>query len=328
MFRLQSVKLRKLVQLTIITTFLFAGLLLALSAAPTVAAPPGQTVPIPTPTLALPQPEATATPAGNNESGGDADTPIEPEDEEGALPPAGGGIPMAEGDVAFPARTGADPVPVYAGPGTRYEQLGTLPPATEVEVLGRDTGLAWFVVCCLPDGQAGWVHAHDLLGLTVGNQIRLPITSDWRAEPRALAEPAQDGAATTLQLSAAYTPTMARPGDEALLQIVVKNPETQPVSNVRVRSTLPAALEYVDGQTTSGKITPPDAAALEPSFEVEWARLAAETAYTTTITVTVTGEASDKSVIEQIIAAQTADTTPVTARAVVALPPSALPDFR
>jgi len=62
---------------------------------------------------------------------------------------------------------------VRAGPGTGYPVLAILPAGSRLTPVGRDAAGLWLQVCCVVEGQPGWVFA-ELVDLTVALQS-LPV---------------------------------------------------------------------------------------------------------------------------------------------------------
>jgi hypothetical protein len=62
---------------------------------------------------------------------------------------------------------------VRAGPGTGYPVLATLPAGSRLTPVGRDAEGRWVQVCCVAEGQPGWVLA-ELVDLAVDLQ-GLPV---------------------------------------------------------------------------------------------------------------------------------------------------------
>ena len=194
---------RQAIAFTIVGVVTMALLAWVFAPAPTQAAPPGQTVPIPTATPSIDVPEATPTPDAGDDGDDDGDEgAVDPEFDDAPTDDAAvgsgpvGEVPLPDDAVVVFAQVGVGEASVYAGPGTSFALLGVLPPETPVELIGRNAGLAWYVICCLPDGQAGWVAAADLVDPPLADAIALPVLSDWRAEELVAATPTPaDGAA-------------------------------------------------------------------------------------------------------------------------------------
>jgi len=111
---------------------------------------PTPSVPSPTRT-ARPAPPATATPS-----------------------PTVTATPTATPGVAVVRPGPAQGLNVRAGPGTDTPVLATLPAGSRLTPVGRDAEGRWVQVCCLAEGQPGWVLAElvDLAGDLAGLPVR------------------------------------------------------------------------------------------------------------------------------------------------------------
>ncbi len=69
---------------------------------------------------------------------------------------------------------------IRAGPGPGYAVVGGFTAGRTILVLGRDTSHDWLLVCCMANGQPGWVAASyvavaaplDALPIVPEEQIR------------------------------------------------------------------------------------------------------------------------------------------------------------
>ncbi len=115
------------------------------------AQPPGGTPSVPSPTGTVrPAPSATATPS-----------------------PTVTATPTATPGVVVVRPGPAQGLNVRAGPGTDTPVLATLPAGSRLTPVGRDAEGRWVQVCCLAEGQPGWVLA-ELVDLA-GDLASLPV---------------------------------------------------------------------------------------------------------------------------------------------------------
>lgn len=82
--------------------------------------------------------------------------------------------PTATPGVAVVRPGPAQGLNVRAGPGTDTPVLATLPAGSRLTPIARDAGGRWVQVCCLAEGQPGWVLAElvDLAGDLAGLPVR------------------------------------------------------------------------------------------------------------------------------------------------------------
>ena len=328
---------RQAIAVTIVGVVTMALLAWVFAPAPTQAAPPGQTVPIPTATPSIDVPEATPTPDAGDDGDDDGDGDegaVDPEFDDAPTDDAAvgsgqvGEVPLPDDAVSVAAQVGAGEAGVYAGPGTSFALLGVLPPETPVELLGRNAGLAWYVICCLPDGQAGWVAAADLVDAPLADVIALPVLSDWRAEELVAATPTPADGAAELGVTVSYTPQFVRPGDIVTLQFELENLSLEAATDVSLRGDLGDALTFVSGQAQDGAFLAPATGASPAVITAEWPTLSPGMVQIVTVDVRLPDELAPGAVISQLVAVDTANAAAKTAQALIGLPPADMPSFR
>ncbi len=292
-------------------------------------------MPIPTATPSIDVPEATPTPdQGDNGDDDGEEGAVDPELDDAPTDDAAvgsspaGDIPLPDDAVVVFAQVGVGEASVYAGPGTSFALLGVLPPETPVELIGRNAGLAWYVVCCLPDGQAGWVAAADLVDAPLADVIALPVLSDWRAEELVAATPTPAADAAELNVLVSYTPQFVRPGDIVTLQFELENLSLEAATDVRLRGDLGDALAFVSGQAQDGAFFAPTAGASPAVITAEWPTLSPGTLQIVTVDVRLPDELAPGAVISQLVAIDATNAAAKTAQALIGLPPADIPSFR
>ncbi len=318
------------IALTFFCVVMMALVTWAWAPASTQAAPPNQTVPIPTSTPEIDAPEATSTPTPDD---GDDDFVDDGTDDEFTdEAPLGGGsgaeLALPADAVAVVSEVGATEASVYAGPGTNFTLLGTLPAETPVELIGRNAGMAWYVVCCLPDGRAGWVAAAQLADAPLAEVISLPVLSDWRglepltASPTPLAEEAE------LNVLVSHSPRILRAGDAVTLQFEVENLSAETAVDVRLRAELDSALSFLAGQATGGEFVEPATQDASAIVVAEWPAIMPGTIRIATVTVRLDEDLPPGAVVEQLVAVDAANASAQTVQSLIGLPPAMMPNFR
>ena len=337
---------------------LFVGLLvLASLATPANAAPPNQTVPDPTATPELVVP--TATPVrnngnGDNDTSGDTsgDDGLAPIDEENdpltdALPVGGavGGVDPLTGlgdDAAaelvpiFMATIKTNNTSVYAGPGTAFPVIGTVDKDQEFAVIGRNTGLTWYVLCCPAEGeQLGWVSARSLKrAFDLVSAVELPVVTDLADLDMATIKATMDAAAEAnaekapaLTLTVVQSPQFVRQGGTVLLRFTATNQGPSAVDDVTFRFELPAQLLHLDSASKTGEVevTEEQGATV---VAVQWPTLAPATSGDADIELKIAQDVDFGAVIEGLAVLNAPAEESVTTGIFVGMPPSLTPDFR
>ena len=63
-------------------------------------------------------------------------------------------------------------VAVFVGPGTSYEELGTLPQGRIMQLIGKSEDSTWWAVKLTDEGQIGWVESEMV---EINNEARVPV---------------------------------------------------------------------------------------------------------------------------------------------------------
>jgi uncharacterized protein YraI len=92
-------------------------------------------------------------------------------------------------------------VELYSGPGSQYSQVGVLPAGEQLEIVGRNSDSAWWLVA-RPNGLFAWVSSGAVTSSNVNNTIPVVTIPDQLVQP-ASSGPFVD---TTTSITATATP--------------------------------------------------------------------------------------------------------------------------
>lgn len=334
---------------------LFAGLWGLALAHPTVAAPPNQTIVLPTPTPQVAVP--TATPVANDDDDDSddddrddgeeerqdetdpfADEPasdefaVDEEFQDGELP--GGGLADSESlDLeAFFAVIKDERVSLYGEPSTSATVVGTALQGEQYQVVGRNRGVTWYVLCCTENGP-GWVSTRSIVReFDLVDAVNLPVIDDlsgleFDVAPAVL-EDRPLGEIPVVELLA-FTVTADQEeltvGSPVQLTYRVGNIGRHDLTNIVVRNLLPAGLEIEDVFLENGAFT---IDADTQTIQMTWSSLVPGQVETATVDARVTPDAARSTVLEYLATLTTDEEVTTSAGVLLGLPPSAIPDFR
>ena len=349
---------------------LFAGLWGLALAHPAAASPPNQTIVLPTPTPEVAVPTATPVPDtdddtdedndqnndgssdGNNDEGSDVDDlpAIDPDEaapieDEAALPFSGGdgagGLPggLVDPDAVpidladFFITIKDERVSLYAEPSTGASVIGTATQGEQYQVVGRNRGVTWYVVCCTDDGVPGWISTRSIVReFDLVDAVNLPViedlsTLDLGFDPALLDDRplGEIPVAELLAFTVTADPQVLDVGSRVRLTYRVGNIGRHELTDVVVRNLLPDGLEvdqvlmddgdYVVDETTQ-------------TMRLNWPTLLPGQVQTATVEARATPSATRSTVIEYLATLTTDEDVTTSAGVLLGFPPSAIPDFR
>ncbi len=220
---------------------------------------------------------------------------------------------------------------VYAGPSAGSTVIGAVFKGERYQIVGRNRGLTWYVLCCLADGNPGWISARvvvrefDLVGA-----VNLPVSEDLSGVTVERAGPRDDSldvkpADSVVAFTMSANPAILIAGDIVVLTFRVGNVGASDLTNVAVRTVLPDALKFATLELTGGAFSTENDAGTT-AVSLTWPAIAAGDVETAELTARVI--APGGTVIENL-ASLTADGNVMTnAGVLLGMPPSGLPDFR
>ena len=201
----------------------------------------------------------------------------------------------------------------------------------EVTILGRNQNGDWWYVCCGARTQlAGWV-SKQFVSATLNSAeamtvIPLAAGAEQTASATAPTGTLDDG---SLLLEMRPLPSFAWQGQTIAIQFVVRNRSQEALSDVQLRSDLPAELAVVTAETGSqGEVTYTGARENGPIFTIDWPALQANGQVTATVTVKVATDVADGALIDSLAVVKTTQGAEALAGITLAMPPVVLPQFR
>ena len=231
-----------------------------------------------------------------------------------------------------------------SGPGTDFDVIGIIHQGAVVEVSARNTDGAWWLVCCASDSAArGWTSAQYLLArfdveealplLPVINsvdELEVPSAKSETDSTNAGGEPSAQTGTTgnvKLELQVKQDPLIARQGQFIDLVFTVSNPTQQTARNVQLRNELPASLTFVDyAASVDGTLVQETGSTTV--FNVLWEELAPEQKVSASVTVEISSNLPNGSVVDNIAVALADNADTISGGVSIGLPPSLLPDFK
>lgn len=238
------------------------------------------------------------------------------------------------------------------GPSTENAIIDTLFRNDRVQILARSTDGVWWLVCCGADTKRqGWVTARFVqanFDVAQAN-VRLPIAGGSSAAPAAIVTknaltagaritttlPLTTNAQITpglnskLQFQIHPNPPFVWQGQIVNLQFSVTNLGSTTATNVRLRDDLPTTLQYtqaVVGQ--NGRIQQSNKAQGGSIVRLDWPQLAAGATLTATITLRVTPDLPDGSLIDNLAVVAADNISDIPAGITLAMPPTLMPVFK
>ena len=239
------------------------------------------------------------------------------------------------------------------GPSTGNAIIDTLFRNDRVQILARSTDSVWWLVCCGADTKRqGWVTARFVqpnFDVAQAN-ARLPIAGGSSAAPAAMNALATSTRLTTtlpvttsatitpglnsnssalLQFQIHPNPPFVWQGQIVNLQFSVTNLGSTTATNVRLRDDLPTTLHYtqaVVGQ--NGRIQQSSKAQGGSIVRLDWPQLAAGATLTATITLRITPDLPDGSLIDNLAVVAADNVSDIPAGITLAMPPTLMPAFK
>lgn len=337
---------------------LFVGLCGLALAHPTAAAPPNQTIVLPTPTPEVAVPTPTPVPdadadADNDDEREEADgeTAAEPDDDaptdiDGSLASEDDGD-LQDGTRAGGSLSAADPgeavdffavikderVSLYAEPSTSARVVGTALQGEQYQVVGRNRGVTWYVICCTDEGAPGWISTRSIVReFDLVDAVDLPVIEDLAGLDLEFDPVVVDdrplGEIPVVELLA-FTVAADRQeltvGSRVRFAYRIGNIGRHELTNVVVRNLVPAGLAVDEVLIENGTYTIDQSA---DTISLVWSTLSPGQVETATVDARVTPAAARRSVIEYLATLTTDEEVTTSAGALLGLPPSAIPDFR
>jgi uncharacterized repeat protein (TIGR01451 family) len=318
-----------------------------------VARPLNQTVPRPTPTSEG-DPVATATPSPDDDGDGSSEETGGDPSEDGSDNGSGSEPSADDPNIVFePGAVEADDNPVASltaaanvdglnvreGPGTNFNIVGSLPTATQVDVLSRNEDGSWWFICCVPNTEAtGWVSAQlltpDFDGAEAVTLLPLfgtepEIAPQATITPTAIATAqALPQAEQTLAVDFKIDPYFVWQGITTTLTITINNPNTVDAMGVLLSDELPESLRLIDASADAGgTVETVTTANGRPLLLFRWESIPADSAVSVTIVAQIDPDLPDGAVIDNLVATRARNVAYSTDAVTIGMPPVAPPSF-
>ncbi|MCB0064872.1 MAG: SH3 domain-containing protein [Caldilineaceae bacterium] len=217
---------------------------------------------------------------------------------------------------------------VRRGPSLDAGIIDTIFLDEAVALLGRDSGGAWWYVCCGSGfGREGWVSAQFITLDVAGTDQQLPVTANSSAD--STAESAAETENEALILEMRPSPAFVWQGRTVQLQFVVRNRSDQPYTNVRLRNDLPPELLYIDGVVNnSGELATLGQLKDGLIYTINWPEVPAGGQVAATVTLQIANDLRNGTLIDNLAVVDTAEGVGALAGITFAMPPVPLPQFR
>ena len=219
-------------------------------------------------------------------------------------------------------------------PGATARMVDTLFLNDPVAILGRNQSGNWLYVCCGARTQlAGWVSKQFVSTNLSSDQemARIPLfeSAVSVATSASGANTGSQAAADSLVLEMRSLPTAIWQGQTIEIQLVVRNRGNQALTGVQLRYDLPTELAVVKTATSGeGKVNVSGARQGGPVVAVDWPTVPANGQLTATVTVQIATTVADGALIDNLAVVNTSQGIEALAGITLAMPPTALPQFR
>ena len=341
---------------------------------PANAAPNRQTIPFPTPTSAPNIAEPTAVPnndARNEDANDEDDGDLEPAQDEvedsldgfsapddgsindtadeidsGGPAASGGQVDVDEQESLIPAQESNgvsyvgsikdERISIYAAPNPGADVLGTATKNDRYQIVGRNRGLTWYTICCLPESVTGWVRSRAVVReFDLVDAVNLPIVddlSDLQLEPAIAATEARgvvsaDALSEAIAFSLEVNRSAARSGEIVLLTVRVGNNSDSAIQNVEVRDDLPDELEILTVDLENGSFEF-DREIAGGVFRLYWPLIEPGVVEIADVQIRIAKSTTNGKVLENLALLTADDGIWIGTGVLIGMPPAALPDFR
>ena len=203
-----------------------------------------------------------------------------------------------------------------------------------VAILGRNQSGNWLYVCCGARTQlAGWVSKRFVSTNLSSDQemARIPLfeSAVSVATSASGTNTGSQAAADSLVLEMRSLPTAIWQGQTIEIQLVVRNRGNQALTGVQLRYDLPTELAVVKTATSGeGKVNVSGARQGGPIVTMDWPTVPANGQLTATVTVQIATTVADGALIDNLAVVNTSQGIEALAGITLAMPPTALPQFR
>jgi hypothetical protein len=203
-----------------------------------------------------------------------------------------------------------------------------------VAILGRNQSGNWLYVCCGARTQlAGWVSKRFVSTNLSSDQemARIPLfeSAVSVATSASGTNTGSQAAADSLVLEMRSLPTAIWQGQTIEIQLVVRNRGNQALTSVQLRYDLPTELAVVKTATSGeGKVNVSGARQGGPIVTMDWPTVPANGQLTATVTVQIATTVADGALIDNLAVVNTSQGIEALAGITLAMPPTALPQFR
>ena len=242
------------------------------------------------------------------------------------------------------ATVNVDRLNMRSGPGADFDIVAKLEHNHALTVLARNERGDWWYVCCAADATTrGWVSAPYLtpafdqatdlqrIPLFVSTpptvSVTTTITASASTTPTVVAG-AVTPTTTVLSAAMALNPPFVMQGERAQIVITVTNTTPVTASNVALRDELSPGLAFVKAVALVGDVGQETTDSGATVITFLWDEIAPSALMSATITVDISGDLPDGSVVDNLAAATADNAADLTAGMTIGMPPVAPPDFR
>ena len=203
-----------------------------------------------------------------------------------------------------------------------------------VAILGRNQSGNWLYVCCGTRTQlAGWVSKQFVSTNLSSDQemARIPLfeSAVSVATSESSTNTGNKAAADSLVLEMRSLPAAIWQGQTIDIQLVVRNRGNQALTRIQLRYDLPTELAVVKTVTSGeGKVNISGARQGGPIVTMDWPTVPANGQLTATVTVQIATTVADGALIDNLAVVNTSQGIEALAGITLAMPPTALPQFR